>query len=566
MREICRAFAFAVGAAISTQAVAQNYFTEQALLFGRQMPGGSARIQAMGGAQVALGGDFSSALSNPAGLGFYNRNEFSITPAITFINTNGNYNLYDGPVNNLTVTQTNSSAATNQLSLPGLAIVFGAGKNTNQGAFYGGTFAITLNRVNDFNGSMQYSGQNQSSSIVQSFLESAQGFTPNQFNPLVNPTDRNIGPGDGDNVNTPEFLGFENYLIGPIPTGVPSRDTIYFSDLAGGRPFQKETIKTQGAQNQWSLAYGANFSDKLFLGAGLGIMSVRYEYSKSYTEDFTGQSTGIYDTIQQRYSCVGCFNGMRLNESRSSSGNGINLSLGAIYKPIDFLQIGFNYTTPTSYQMRDSYSGSMTTSWNNFEYYNNPVRPIPPPPRPRGPLNQEESATIDDPVNYSLNTPSRLTVGLTVFVLKRGFVTAEIEQVNYANASTSSFSEQFNSPAKNPNRDINPIISSRFTSTTNIRVGAEYRWKNFRFRGGFNSMGNPYSNRPLNKVNYSLIDFFSVSGGIGYRTAKFFVDLAVVRSKGNGYYLPYSIDGYPAPHFNYEQVNSRIMFTVGIPF
>jgi long-subunit fatty acid transport protein len=564
MKEICRALALVASVALNTQAVAQNYFAEQAVLFGRQMPGGSARIQAMGGAQVALGGDFSSALSNPAGLGFYNRNEFSITPAITFTSTYGNYNLYDGPINNLIVSQDNSSSATNKVSLPGLAIVFGAGKNTNQGAYYGGTFAISLNRVNDFNGSMQYSGQNQSSSIVQSFLESAQGFTPNQFNPQINP---NRSPaGNGDNVNTPSFLGFENYLIGPIPTGVPSRDTIYFSDLAGGRPFQQETINTSGAQNQWNLSYGGNFSDKLFLGAGLGIMSVRYEYSKTYTEDFAGQTTGVYDSVQQRYSCVGCFNSLRLNESRNSSGSGINLTVGAIYKPLDMVQIGLSYTTPTSYQMRDSYSGSMTTSWNNFEYFNNPVRPIPPPPNPPGPLNNKEQTTIDDPVNYALTTPGRITAGLAIFILKRGFITAEIERVNYGNASTSSFSEQLKSLTIDANSEVNPIISSRFTSATNIRVGAEYRWKNFRFRAGFNSMGNPYSNRPLNRINYSLTDLFSISGGVGYRTSKFFIDMAIVQTKGSGYYLPYSIRGYPAPHYNYQQTSSRIMFTLGFPF
>ena len=42
--------------------------------------GGTARIRAMGGAATSLGGDLSSAYLNPAGLGFYNRSDFSITP------------------------------------------------------------------------------------------------------------------------------------------------------------------------------------------------------------------------------------------------------------------------------------------------------------------------------------------------------------------------------------------------------------------------------------------------------------------------------------------------------
>ena len=47
---------------ISISASAQTY-AEEALLFSRINPGGSARIQAMGGSQVALGGDYSAAFS-----------------------------------------------------------------------------------------------------------------------------------------------------------------------------------------------------------------------------------------------------------------------------------------------------------------------------------------------------------------------------------------------------------------------------------------------------------------------------------------------------------------------
>ncbi|MBS1554264.1 MAG: outer membrane protein transport protein [Bacteroidetes bacterium] len=550
---------FALGAISvfgSNPSKAQNYFIEQALLFSRQNSGGSARIQGMGGAQVALGGDFSSALSNPAGLGMYNRNEFSITPAVSFNNALGNYTTYEVQQNNLVTNLSNSSASSTNLSLPGLSIVFGAGKNTDREPFYGGTFAITLNRVNDFNGSMQYNAQNNGSSIINYFLEVSEGYTKDQFDPKFDPNTNPIGK--GDNVNTPAFLGYENYLFGPKT----STGTSYFSDLFGGTPFQKETINTSGSQNQWNLSYGANLLDKIFLGAGLGIMSVRYQYSKTYSEDFTGQTTGEF--LNQ---CVGCFNNMRLNESRTTTGSGINLTLGALFKPIDMLQVGVSYVTGTSYQLNDTYSASMTTSWNNFDYFGNPARPLIPPNAPKPPpLNNVSSKTIDDPVNYSLTAPGRLTFGATVFIQKKGFITADVEMVNYNNASTSGFSEQLYSLSIDASQDVNRVVSSRFTSATNIRVGGEYRYKNFRFRAGYNAMGNPYANRPLNRINYSLTDLSSFSGGFGYRTTKFFADVAVVQSTGTGYYLPYAIGNFPSPHYDYDKSVTRIMFTVGVPF
>ncbi len=54
-------------------------FVDNALLFSRTQPGGSARIQALGGTQISLGGDYSSALSNPAGLGMYNKSEVTFS-------------------------------------------------------------------------------------------------------------------------------------------------------------------------------------------------------------------------------------------------------------------------------------------------------------------------------------------------------------------------------------------------------------------------------------------------------------------------------------------------------
>jgi hypothetical protein len=86
-------------------------FVENALLFSRTKPGGSARMQALGGAQVALGGDYSSALSNPAGLGFYNRSEFTFSPAINTYKVNSNH------------LGTKENTSSSKLIIPGLSLV-----------------------------------------------------------------------------------------------------------------------------------------------------------------------------------------------------------------------------------------------------------------------------------------------------------------------------------------------------------------------------------------------------------------------------------------------------------
>ena len=101
-------------------------------------------------------------------------------------------------------------------------------------------------------------------------------------------------------------------------------DDEYFSDVKG-IPDQQETIQTKGSSNQWNFSYGANFKDMLFLGAGIGVSSLRYTSEKNYGEDFADDDV---------------FNNLALNEYLEIKGNGINATIGAIVRPQDFLQIG----------------------------------------------------------------------------------------------------------------------------------------------------------------------------------------------------------------------------------
>jgi hypothetical protein len=529
---------------------AQNYFVEQALLFSRQSAGGSARIQAMGGAQVALGGDFSSALSNPAALGMYNRNEVTISPALTFQSADATYTTWDFDANNdIFSNKTNNSFSSANVSLPGLSVVFGAGKSDEKAPFLGGTFAITLNRINDFNGGFEYRGQNNSSSMIDYFLEVSNGFTKDQFNPRFDPN--RSPPGKGDNVNTPAYLGYNNYLIGPANS---ANDTNYYTDVTG-KPFQSEKVKTSGSQNQVNISYGANFNDKFFFGGGLGITSVRYGYDKTYAENYEGQT--------MLAPCNACFNSLKLNETRTTTGTGFNLTLGTLIKPVDFFQFGLSYVTPTAYQLTDTYTASMTTSWNNYDYFGNGQTR----------LNKVSFSTEDtdpdfptDPTRYSMVTPSRLTAGAAIFIPKRGFITADVEFINYSKATTSSFTEQLYSLTIDAPSEVNNPISSRFQSVTNLRIGAEYRIKKFRLRAGYNIMADPYVRRPTDRINYSLTNMNSVTGGLGYRDSKFFVDVAVINTQGDGYYVPYAVASPVSPSVNYTNATTRIQFTVGFPF
>jgi len=506
-------------ALLSNTLFAQTY-SDLALYYSRIRPGGSARIQAMGGAQVSLGGDYSSATSNPAGIGMYNKSELAFTPSLGFSNVNSNY--FDNP----------ASTSKSTLSLPGFSVAFHKDYNRTEG-FLGGTFAITYNRVNDFNQNFTYSGTNPNNSIILSFLNQAEGYPPSQFDA---PSQSNNYNG-GDLYNTITGLGYDNYLIGESTVLDPNNDpTHYFSDLEGAVPFQKETVETRGGQNQWNFSYGANFNDKFFLGAGVGFTSLRFKSKKIYSETFSNEP----------------LNDMQLQENLDISGSGVNLNLGGIFRPTDGVQVGLSVSTPTFYQITDTYNATMSTRWNNFQYDANTV------------LNNESSYTDAIVSEYSLNTPWKLSAGVTYFFGKSGLITADIEQMSYNHAKyKTSNSNSYTSDDANYD---NNKIKSLYRNTTNLRLGGEYRYKLFRFRAGTNYMADPFAD-DQDGVKKSIMGF---SGGLGYRTSRFYVDLAVTYFQGKNSYRPYVVNDPITDPLNplvkYDQKNTNVMLTFGFPF
>ncbi len=495
-------------------------FTETALLFSRTKPGGSARMQAMGGAQTSLGGDYSSAYSNPAGLGMFNRSEFTFSPGYNAATIQANY------LNNTT-----SQTETN-FHIPGFGLVFQSDKGGNKG-FLSGAFAVSFNRTNNFNQSFNYQGTNTKNSIIDYFIEDANGLEPDSFLK------------GGDNFNSPTGLAYNNYLIEDSTFMNPNASPLEYLSVLGTYPnnpsdirtvFQQEDVITNGAQNQWSFSYGANLSDKLFIGAGLGIASIRYQAKKTYTE------SDFYFELDPGFVPL---NNLVLEEEIEINGSGINGTFGLIARPIDMIQVGISYSTPTRYNITDTYRASVSTLWNDFDYFGN------------GDLLSDVNEESDDVISeYHLTTPGRLNMGASVFLEKFGFITADVEMVNYAGAKYSSDISGISFSSDNEK------INGLYQNTFNYRLGGEYRFKGFRARAGYSFMPDPFKSEQ-NGVNRQIT---SLSGGLGYRGKKFYADFALVFTQGKNSYRPYSINTVDSPLVTLENKTTFGMITLGFPF
>ncbi len=453
---------------------AQSY-AEGALLFSRTNPGGTARIQALGGAQISLGGDVSLAGSNPAGLGMANRSSITFTGSLFSNTTESSF------YNSLT------PDSKFNMNIPQVGLIINKPARGN-GKFRGGSLAVNFNRINTYHNRVTYEGQPTDNSIVDFFLEDVDGFPLNAFDE------------GGYHYNTTTGLGWYTFLIDTI-------DNFYDSYVIDFPESQGEEIDMRGSHYQWSFSYGANYDDKLFFGAGLGLTSFRYSSQKDFTEIFNSPD----------------LNSIQLQENLFINGSGLNFTLGMIARPIPYLQLGLSYTTPTIYNVNDEWDASIVTDWNNFTY--------PSTGEVLSTISEQTEILISD---YSLTAPSRLSFGATGFLGKYGFVTADFEQVDYSKT-------RLNSRDFSMSTD-NQEISSQFTKATSVRAGVELRYEVFRFRFGGSHVSSPYAGDDPDSDDFNR-SISSVTGGIGIRNKNFFADLAIVKSNTDMLNRPYFIGG-----------------------
>ncbi len=489
---------YCISGSVSGQDIQPFGYYLDALRFSQTSHGGTTRIQSMGGIQIALGGDLSSALSNPAGLGLYTRSDASITPVLALNNNSSNY------------LDNNSNTSLTRFSINQAGVALQA-DSENNGSFLGGTFAITLTRINDFNNVYSLSGVNQNTSMIDAFLAQANGATTEQFS--------------GNDVIS---LSYFNYLIGPESVLIPpGPDEVYFTDVTG-IPNQEEHVNTSGRQNQWSISYGGNVSDKFYFGLGLGIVSLDYKSQRIYQESFD----------------VDPLNEFVLTENLAINGTGVNATFGIIYRPVPSFKIGVSLITPTIYSLEDTYDATMEANWNNFLYEDAIDGDVL--------LNNEYAETDILVSNYNLTTPMKLNGGIAYFFGKHGFIGADIEYVDHKKTklSTDEFSMD----------DDNVAIQNLANSSLNFKLGGEYRINSIYLRGGF-------ANKQ--KAIESQEAFYnggrSYSGGAGWRSQSFYIDLGIIYNTFDQQYAPYFLDD-DTPIADINNSKTTIMLTFGANF
>lgn len=363
---------------------------------------------------------------------------------------------------------------------------------------------LGVSRTNDFTSNIFYRGTNPVSSIADNFADQAEGIAPGALG-------KNI-VGDA----------FQAYVINPVTENAST----YNPDLDINN-LQTQSSVRSGGQSDINLSMGANYSNKLYLGLALGIATIRYNFDGIYDESGYNLGNEQYD--------------LTYTQNQRTSGVGVNAKLGMIFKPVQQFRIGATLSTPTWYTIDDNYTDRLAVSYVGSDQFN---------------LDPNQYT-----LSYRMRTPWKFSGGAAVFLNKFGFLSADIDYIDYSDIRMSGDYDSATDQQQ---------IGQNYKSAINYRLGAEFNVLNqFFIRGGYNVMGNPYQN-----LKGSQYDVKTASGGLGYRFQNYYIDVTYLNVKNSDFNSPYSIssaykyfsDTGSGPVANISRKTDQVFLTFGARF
>lgn len=514
-----------LGLAASSHTYAQSrLYSNTAMQLSNLTQNGTARFQGVGGNHASLGGDASNIFGNPAGIAFFNRSEISLSPTFYNISNEASY-----------IGNTRSDQKLNPNLSQFSLILAGNPQNYNR-EWRRTSFGISYSRQVNANNMITYGGTNNRSSMIDNIAELATGLSVKTLEDEYN----NSRP------FSIESAFYNLYQIDALSDNGPYRRPIPLSRASFE---QSGNIEVSGGSSQWTFAYAGNYADKLYLGVSGGFSRHTFIRRNNYTERFVNG---------------GAFRGLDYREDVNISGSGLFASVGVIYKPNAMLQLGASIHSPTFSNLQMTYQEEVGIDILNnrvpvFDANGNPVT------NAQG--QQAFDQIVTNRVNlepydfeYKMRTPLRANGGITIFIGKKGFITGSAEYVGYKGMGISTSDDnQFKANNKR-------IIQSSYNNVVNLRVGGEARLDKFRVRAGVGFFPNAYSQNynVEGSLDRSKIQF---SGGLGYRTERFYVDLAGTYLQTKDAYSPYQLSD-PSNYFSAKLNVTSLNFTgtVGLFF
>ena len=420
---------------------------------------GTASYVGRAGAIGALGGDFTAGSYNPAGLGLFYSSQISITPSVNWASNNNTYMGLNGTSDRTT------------FNLSDLAVLLAIPTNKSDD-WQVWQFGIGFNKLKNFNNKIYAEGDWTRTSIVDSWVNAA-----------------NVNPSALDNFST--ALAYDTWLIDTV---IGSGGNTLFNNFAGhtNQLYQTEQITESGWLNEMTFSLSGNYNDRFYIGGTIGIPFLSYRNTEIYRETATTDEYFDYTSY------------------RDMTGAGVNMKIGAIYRPAEFLRIGFAFHTPTWYSIEEVYASSILNSTSTHEYYS-------------------ESGEVAD--EFWFRSPLKLigSLALTFGNMNSpvaGSIDFDYEFTNYGGMAFTTANEGLTNDLyyETWKNNLNQTIEANYRAAHTFRIGGTLNIKKFAVRAGFAHNTNPY--KEATELDASSTMY---SAGLGYQNKHYFIDFAYAR-------------------------------------
>jgi hypothetical protein len=456
---------------------AQNI--EDVLRYSIENTHGTTRFQGLSGAFGALGGDLSALNINPAGSAVFNNSQFTMT------GTNYNRNndaTYFGTTNNTRL----NSFKINQVG--GVMVFKNYDKNSDWKKY---SLAFNYDLVNNFSNQFFAAG-NSNEGIDNYFLAFAQGQPLGplfvQDGELIEEAYLDIGSSIGFGPQQ-AFLGFQAGVIDPVD--FDDDNTQYISNADYNTVNQEFLQSTRGYNSKFTMNFGSQYKDFLYMGASLNFHSIYYE-------KYTQLSERGYNTASE----IQFINFDNLLVSR---GNAFSFNLGLIAKLNKYVRLGASYQSATWYDLRDDLAQRINSD---------------------SPVRNEDITFIDFNIvnlfpSYKVKTPGKFNGSMALVFGPNGLLSFDYSYQDMSNAELRPTSDASFAT-------VNSEIGWELRAVSSFRVGGEYRIKQLSLRGGYRYEQTPYANK------ITIGDLNGFSAGIGYNFGGSRLDFTYSRSERDG--------------------------------
>lgn len=438
---------------------------------------GTARFRGMSGAFGAVGGDLSALSINPAGGAIFNYNTAAMTLSYVGKKNKSNYfgNKESENYNGLDVGQMGALFVFNSFNKDAIMKKFTIGLN----------YESTKNLRNDY----QFRGISNGNSLGDYFLNAANDnkIPYDIADPKAsNGTDAYVyAARNSGYAGQQAFLGHEMGLI--LSDG---QDGTYSANYAKNSTYdQARYFSTSGFSSKFAGTFAAQLGDRFYIGANLNIHIVDYTQTSRAIE--IAQNPGPNGTIDL----------MNFYNSTYTYGTGFSFNLGAIAQVTDQLRAGISYESPTWYSLKDELAQGLETIEVGKD---DPTYLYP------------QVVNLYD--RYRVRTPSKYTGSLAYVFGERALLSVDYTYKDYSN-------NQFRPKGDPTYNQLNNSISNTTQGTSHVRIGGEYRIKDFSIRGGYRFEQSPYKNEFK-----AYGDLNSFSTGVGYTFGSSRIDLSYTRT------------------------------------